>query len=1261
MSSQIRKRAIKALLVICTLFAVPMAINWFMTYKLEDSLRKRLSAEVAKATDGFYNFSFDELEVGLFSGELMLKGLSFTPDSAVFVERQSRDSLPSTYFNIHVDTIDFKGINLTWLFNYRQLGFDRFIVNGSNIKIISPHQINDSLAVDTTANRSLYERISPYFDIIQARHIDLQRANVEYIVEDSLTSHYKLEDFKFTAFKFVLDKNSENKEHLLFSENFQFNTNKPQVVLDSEHFLLNIGQIRLSTLDSIVHIGGVHLEPKEKYWDERFVRPGSCVETKVADVLLDGISFSRKGTANFLDARNFTIRKPNIEYYSVAKENNEKKRKEEETEKTSMWSLYSITSPIFEQIKIENINVEGAKLQYAYTKKDKTDLHTLNKLDFFAHSFLLNSMSHQFNFFLYAEDFSINAENIKSHMPSKNGSIDVERLYTSSIERSLKITNAQITPLTTNINDNYVRGSIDEIEITELHYKEGVDADMIKILSPQVDIILGKQDKKKEKTEVKKTGIANALDVISPYINHVAVKDIKIKDGRVSLINKKDGNKYQLNNLDFYAKNFYLDKETRRLRDYFFRWDEYSLKFRDFDNLTPDQRYRVQIKEGDFNSVTGDMLLRDLRVKPEKDITGSYISIVTPYASLLGLNERAIRKRQVSFKTFILDSPVIEVVKDMDQATPKVEKEIKSAALQLISFDLLTIPSPSLYLYDVAKESSLQVQSIQVHVDSFRWELNEILKIDNLIVESPFVSLVEGKEIAKKSEKKNNIDIASFGDIDIRKLNIRQPILKIKKPNSYLDISADSYLMRDLFWSQKTKSVLQIEELDLSHPTVFYAKEGGKKGTNKKLTREELLKNISTYANDTKLGRINISDLNLRHFNTLGDGTKSENNLTNTHLLLEDVNANWKNRKLNVGEIAFRTSDINYPIMDSFYTLRVSDIDFSIKRAVLDIKNIHLDPNYPKFDFAYKHPRGKDWFNLRIDSINLSGINTKKLFSDTLLLVDKLKVNHVLLENLKNQKIEIEHNIMPLLYQEFQRLPLKYNINDIDIRDFTVIYEELSKNGHHPSRIPFSKMNGRIKDFTNIQKGDNSFYSLHVDGLAMGTAPFLVEWKIPVDSTNDKFYLSAEIRDMDMRDFNQLIRPMAPAYVHSGRMHKLAFQTEATSLGAVVDMEFAYDSLYFVLLKNMDSDDRNKLMTYVINKWGIESRNLGKDIRLSHDTIVRDPYHSNFNYFWQIIQPPLIKSVGITEEKQNLAHNLATIFKRIKRFFGGGKKEEKKK
>lgn len=1241
-----------------------MAVNWFMTYKLEDTLRKNLKAEISKATDGFYDFSFAKLDVGLYTGELIIKGLSFHPDSAVFEEWKQADKLPSTYFDIYVDTIDFKGINLTWLFSYRSLSFDKFMISEPTIKIISQRFEEDTLPSISKEKGSLYDYVAPYFDNISAKQIDLRKAKVEYLVQDSLSSKYMLEDFNFKAYNFLLDKYAEDKEHLLFSDNFEFRTNKPQAILDSEHFLLNIGQIGLSTSDSIVHLNNVYLEPKEKYWTQRYTREGSCVSTQVEDVILDGIVFRRRGSNNYLKSRSFTIKDPIIEYYSVSEK--EKKKKEIVTEQDSLapkWSLYAIAAPIFKGMNIETINVENAKLQYSYTDKEKTDVHTLNKLDFFANSFSLDSMSHEYNFFLYVKDFSINAENIASYVPSKNGSVAVERLYLSSIDKALTINKARITPLTTKPTDRYAKGSIDEIAITGLNYKDGLDADMIKIVSPQVDINWGEGRSKPSQAEAKTTDKAtNILDVMAPFVSYVSVKDIRIKEGRVSFVDRKENNKYQLANLDFYAKNFYLDKETRRLRDYFFDWDEYSFKFRDFDNLTPDRKHRVQIGEGNFNSVSGNMLLKDLKVTPEKGVTGSYISITTPYASLLGLNEKAVRKRRISFKTFILESPVIELVKQTEKKKQATTKALSSDALELISFDLLTIPSPSFYFYDADNNSSLQVQSAQVHVDSFSWELNDKLKIDKLLVEAPYISLVDEKEESKSSKDSLRIDIKSFGEIDVRNVNISNPILKVKKPNLYLDFAADSYILRNLFWSQETKSIFEMDESALRNPRIYYALEerGSTKQKKDKLSKDELLKKISAYANESKLGRINISNLNLRYQMTHTDGKITRNGLTNTHFLLEDINTNWEKHKLDVGELALKTTDINLPLTHGFYTLRIGDIDFSKRKRQLDIKRIHLDPSYPKFDFAYIHPKGKDWFNVKVDSVTLAGIDASRLLNDTILLIQKLKVDHVLMENLKNQKIEIEHNVMPLLYQEFQKLPIKYYIGDVEVNDFNVIYEELAKNGDYPARIPFTKMNGRVAGFTNISKGDNSFYTLYANGLAMGTAPFVAEWKMPIDAANDKFYLKAEIKNMDMRDFNQLVRPMAPAYVKSGRIHKLIFNTEASSLGATVDMELAYDSLYVVVLKSMDGEEKHGIATYLVNKLALEPSNGGKDMRLPSDTIVRDPYHSNFNYFWQILQPPLIKSVGITEEKQNIAYNLLTIFDKVKRFFGSGDKNKEK-
>lgn len=1240
-----------------------------MTYKLEDSLRKRLSQEVSKATDGFYDFSYDELKVGLFSGELMLKGLSLFPDSATFIETERLHQLPHEYFDLYIDTLHFKGINLTWLFNYRELSFEQFVVNNPNIKIVAPQKckVKPIVKLDSVPSKSMYDEILTYFDMIKASKILIDQGSVEYVVEDSINAHYQLHDFKFAAYNFAIDEYARSKNHLLFSENFEFSSSKPQIIYDSEHLSLHMSELSLSTIDSTVHVGGVYLQPKENLWNERFTRVGSCVDTKVEDVLLDGITLRRSGTSNSLDVRNLSIKQPHIEYFSVAKPKTEsasKRKRERPKDDEQVWSLYSITSPIFERISIENIDVKSAQLQYSKTEDEKTDVYTLNRLDFLAESFQVDSMSHQYNFFLYVEDFLLDASDISGKVPSKNGTVDIAKLYLNSKQKLLRIEDVKLGPLKDKIENSYVSGSIDKLEISGLDYDEGLEADMIRIVAPQVNVSLG-TGKKKEPKKEKEDNSNDIFDIITPFISYISVKDIRISDGKASFINKKDSHKYRLRNLDFYAKNFYFDKETSKLRDDFFRWDEYSLRFRDFDNITPDKKYRILIKEGDFDSVSGDMLLRDLKVTPEDKVSGSYISLSTPYASLLGLQERALRNKKIAFKTFILDSPVIEMVKDEDKAAKSASDKIDSVGLlQLISFDLLTIPSPSLYYYDVAKESSLQVQAIQAHVDSFRWELNQSLKVDNLIVESPYISFVEGKQVDKKPKAKKEISIASFGDIDIERLNIRKPILKIKKADSYLDLAAENYLLHSFHWSHKEKSILQIENFDLQKPTLYFAKEQKAKLANtapkKPLTREDFLKMIATYANEAELDRINIDSLNLRLAIINEDGSRWTRKLNNTTLLIEDLKTNRAKKTLNVKEVAFRTYDLNYAIADSFYTLRIGDIDFSNKRGELNVRNLHLDPNYPKFEFAHLHPTNKDWFNLHVDNIQLSGIDTRKLVSDTLLILKKLSVENTVLENFKNQKIKIQHNLMPLLYYEFQRLPLKYHMDSVDIKDITVIYEELSRNGHTPLRIPFSHMNGRIKDFTNIQKGDSSFYTLVVDGLAMGTAPFDVRWKMPVDSINDVFYLTADIRNMDMRDFNQLVRPMAPAYVKSGKMHQFYLDAEATTKGAVVDMRFEYDSLYVVLLKNMETDKENKFLTRIVNRWGIEGQNMGSEMRLVHDSIVRNPYHSNFNYFLQIIKPPLTTSVGITEEKKNLMHNLGVILGKIKRFFGGGKKEEKK-
>mgnify|MGYP001532390992 CR=1 FL=1 len=126
MSSRIWKILKHTVIAVLSLAVLFLVLNLFLTGRLERYLKRELIERTANATDGFYRLSFDKLSISFFKGELRLEGVSLEPDSKVFEHWAALDSLPDTYVSTRIEVIDFKGINLVWRWNYRQLHFNTF-------------------------------------------------------------------------------------------------------------------------------------------------------------------------------------------------------------------------------------------------------------------------------------------------------------------------------------------------------------------------------------------------------------------------------------------------------------------------------------------------------------------------------------------------------------------------------------------------------------------------------------------------------------------------------------------------------------------------------------------------------------------------------------------------------------------------------------------------------------------------------------------------------------------------------------------------------------------------------------------------------------------------------------------------------------------------------------------------------------------------------------------------------------------------------
>ena len=204
-------------------------------------------------------------------------------------------------------------------------------------------------------------------------------------------------------------------------------------------------------------------------------------------------------------------------------------------------------------------------------------------------------------------------------------------------------------------------------------------------------------------------------------------------------------------------------------------------------------------------------------------------------------------------------------------------------------------------------------------------------------------------------------------------------------------------------------------------------------------------------------------------------------------------------------------------------------------------------------------------------------------------------------------------------------------------------------------------MNGTFTGFTNIVSRPDQYIVLDADGKLMGKGNFTATWKLPVDSLNDRFLLNAHLDSFDLTALNELLVPLASAEVQSGWVREMAFSTEASSKGATVEMVFLYNGLKDALLKEKNGvlTDK-KFLTGLVNRV-LKQNNpdkTGKGFnkpRHSSVSIIRDPYHSTYNYLWQILRPPLIESVGMSKKKQDTAKEIMTFFAKVKNFFRGKK------
>lgn len=1095
-------------------------LNLQLTKRLERYLKKELIVRTTDATDGFYRLSFENLSISFFRGELKIEGIRLAPDPAVFRAWMQKDSLPSSYVTAHIGMIDFKGLNLTWRWSYKQLHFNSFEIRKPDIKIYNSYYSSRTEKIVRQAEtKTLYEVISPYIDVLSVQTLNLEQASVSYRVVNPFSPiQYALENVSFHAYGFRLDEHSSESGKLLYCDNFDFVTNQPQRLLTNNDFLLETQSIRLSTQDSVVSISGILLHPQSELWQQKRQRPDSYLSAGVKAVEVKGIVFQRERGLNYVTARSFDILAPDLSVYNSANANKTESAPADRIANRAAadslvksLSLYEIISPVLHSVSIRSIGIEQAKMQYSYALKNSVEVYKLAGFNFQANDFLVDSLSEAEQGFWYSRNFAFEASGIEGLLTARNHRINIARMALNTATGDFSIEKVRLRPISSRTRNDYMSGNVDAIRIRGLQYDNGISATDFRIDNPNFRYVLASA--KGQTAAATKPSPDSRVDVesiLNPFLRYLSIKKINIKNANVVLDDRQASEPvaYSLKHFNFFATDIRMNEQTGKGKDWFFEYGNMGFSFSNFDNYLPGKKYRVQVRKGLFSTVTGVLNLKQLDVIPEdtsmQQASDTYFRLSVPSVRVTGLKRLPENPAEnLHFSSLLVDSPDIRVRKG--DGTSSSPKSITPASIEAQLYQSLGILS---------------------------------------------------------------------GRISLDRLNISDAVM--------------DYTFR------------------------------GK------------------------------------------DDTWHHQKLDTTNLTLEGLLVDNLNRTFCLNDIRFSTLNLAFPLDNGFYTLKIGQVNWA--NSDLRVDSIHLVSPYPKREFAYLQPRHQDWFDVRVGSFALSGIDLPGYFRDSILRINDVQVSDALLQNFKNQQIPVRHHIVPMIYSDLQKAPVKLAINRVGVNNLSVIYEELAKKGTTPGKLFFTDMNGEFSGFTNIVSSPDLYIRLDANGKLMGQGYFTATWMLPVDSLNDLFLLNARMTDFDLTALNELITPLASASVQSGRLNELTFKTEASSKGASIKMLFLYSDLHAALLKEKDGElvDK-KFLTSLVNRV-LKSNNPDKtkkgfnNPRVSDVSIVRDPYHSTFNYLWQILRPAIIESVGISKKKQDAAQSVMNFFTKVKKFFGGKKK-----
>ncbi|MEO8933411.1 MAG: hypothetical protein ABI295_03815 [Xanthomarina sp.] len=489
-----------------------------------------------------------------------------------------------------------------------------------------------------------------------------------------------------------------------------------------------------------------------------------------------------------------------------------------------------------------------------------------------------------------------------------------------------------------------------------------------------------------------------------------------------------------------------------------------------------------------------------------------------------------------------------------------------------------------------------------------------------MVVKSKIESLLANKlpETMQLSYENLTVNLLK-GKVEITHVNLTNYGETIKQPNAIIKLEKLS-INGFGYWSFLVNNLIGINNISINKPEVTYYQ-------NPLIPKEEYQgAKTNNFDKEIRIKEVKLNNGWVKVLDSETDSLKLQTE--NIDLKLEKIvyNKNTKTREIPVDfgnyQITFNSF---FAQLGAYENVKINKAELNNEMATL--RDVSMLTKYSRKTLSEIIPVERDHYNLEIDSLTIKQPKLETS-SNSRFLSEKIDFYQPVFKVYRDKLIADDETIKPLYSKMLRDLDFDLSIDQVEVHDAFISYEEKVKADRKAGLISFSKFYATINQVSNTYK-EPTKTSLHINTLFMEHSPLKVLWTFDVNNHSDLFEFKAEMDVLQASYLNSFTE--ANLNIHmKGQLDKTYFTISGTDNASNIDFKVKYKAFDIIALKE-DGKEKNEFLSDVINLFISKDSKSKTDVfkEVSKTHIERHKTQSVFNFIWISTKAGLLKAMTI--------------------------------